>query len=431
MKDHRDDQGRPAGRPLKILAIAYACNPVLGSEEGVGWGWIKAIASSYAVEVITAGFHRADIERAQAQDAGPIRKIRFHYVAEKSWHYRPTPGWKIIENTPLKPIMNLSYSGWQCDAFRLACRLQDDIGFDLVHLITYVGFRFPGRFWKMNIPLVWGPIGGLENTPWRFLPMMGPAGFLYYAGRNIYNTLQILFLPGPKKAFAKAEGAVIAATEGIRREIGRRYGRRSQVICEIGPPAETAEIPMGRNPGEPLRLIWSGQHQPGKALPLLLRALALVGDRVDWRLTVLGCGPNTVGWKWLARKLGLGARCFWPGWIPRDEAVGMMKQAHVGVITSLKDLTSTVLLEFLSSGLPVVCPDCCGFSNVITPDCGIKLPVQSPRQLVAAFASAVERLAVDEAERRRLAEGALRRIRDFTWEGKARELDGIYRRSAG
>ena len=414
---------------FKVLAIAYACNPVQGSEEGVGWGWVKAIASRHEVDVITAAYHRADIEKAQAGENDSVRRIRFHYVPEKYWHYRPSRPWKFIENTALKPIMNLAYSGWQRDAYRLACRLQAETGYDLVHPITYVGFRFPGRFWKMGIPLVWGPIGGLENTPWRFLPLMGPAGALYYAGRNVYNSLQILLLPGPKKAFSKASGAIIAATEGIRKEIRRRYGHESRVICEIGPPDERAESPRPRDAGEPLELIWSGQHQPGKALPLLLKALALVDKGVDWRLTVLGCGRKTNSWKWLGRKLGIGGRCVWPGWIPRDEAVRRMRQAHVGVITSLKDLTSTVLLEALSSGLPVICPDSCGFSNVVTSDCGIKLPVHSPRQLIADLARAVERLAADENERRRLAAGALRRIRDFSWEGKAEELDEIYRRA--
>ena len=109
----------------------------------------------------------------------------------------------------------------------------------------------------------------------------------------------------------------------------------------------------------------------------------------------------------------------------------MAKQAHIGVITSLKDLTSTVLLEFLSAGLPVVCPDCCGFTNVITPDCGIKLSVRTPRQLTADLAAALERLAGDEDERRRLAEGALRRVGDFSWEGKAAALNEIYRQAAG
>jgi len=419
----------PTAARLKVLAIAYACNPNRGSEEGVGWGWVRAIASRHEVDVITAEFHRDDIERARTAGDESLRRVRFHYVPERSWHYRPNRIWTFIENTPLKPMMNLAYSGWQVDAYRLACRLRADIPFDLVHLITYVGFRFPGRFWRMDIPLVWGPIGGLENTSWRFLPLMGPAGAFYYGGRNVYNSLQILFLPGPRRSFAKASGSIIAATEGIRREIRRRYGRQSEIICEIGPPSEIAEIPIAREPREPLRLVWSGQHQPGKALPLLLRALARLDRSVDWRLTVLGVGRRTVSWKWLARRLGIGERCSWPGWIPRDKAVGEMMRSHVMVITSLKDLTSTVLLEALAAGLPVVCPDSCGFSNVITADCGIKLPVESPGRFIAGLADALRRLAADENERRRLAAGALRRIRDFSWEGKAAAIDGIYRKA--
>jgi len=417
-------------RALKILAIAYACNPKQGSEEGVGWGWVKAIASRHDVDVIVAGYHRKDIQQAVAAGDPALRNIRFHFVPEKWWHYRPNRPWKVIENTALKPIMNLAYSRWQVDAYRMARELQDEKGFDLVHLITYVGFRFPGRFWRMDIPLVWGPIGGLENTPWKFLPMMGPVGAFYFAGRNVYNFLQKLLLPGPKKAFAKASETTIAATSGIRREIRRWYGRDSHVICEIGPPDRIVGAPSVRAPGEPLRLIWSGLHQPRKALPLLLKALALIGDKVDWRLTILGRGRGTTKWKWLARSLGIGARCSWPGWIPRAEAVRLMTQAHVFVITSLQDLTSTVLLEALASGLPVICPDTCGFGDVVTPDCGLKLPLDSPRQIVGDLAAAILRLEADEPERRRLAAGALKRLGDFSWENKVRRLDEIYRRAA-
>ncbi len=432
---------------FRLLVIAYACNPYQGSEEGVGWGWVRAIAGQHEVDVITAGFHRRDIERALADQAVAPRNVTFHYVIAKPWHYRPNMCWRFIETSAAKPLMNVAYAAWQRDAYRLACRLHAQVGFDLVHLVTYVGFRFPGQFWKMDIPLVWGPIGGLENTPWRFLPLLGPYGCAYFACRNIINSLQKRFLPGPKRAFAKAAGAIIAATEGIRREIHHWYGQESLIISEIGPPREIAAAPTLREPGEPLRLIWSGRHLSGKALPLLLKALALLDGRgierrrslgedgktsrghLDWRLTVLGAGPNTLRWQRICSRLAIARNCAWPGWIARDEAVRLMSQAHVCVITSMKDLTSTVLVEALAAGLPVICPDHCGFANVVTPDCGIKLPLRSPRQLVVDLAAAIERLGTDETERRRLAAGALLRVGGFSWENKARLLDGIYRRA--
>jgi glycosyltransferase involved in cell wall biosynthesis len=416
---------------LRILIHAYACNPARGSEEGVGWGWICALAARHDLHVITADFHRADIEAACHEQSERFRNVTFHYVRNRPWHYRPTQGWRFVESTVLKPIMNAAYRLWMRDAFEQAFRLHTQQPFDLVHLITYVGFRFPGYYWKLDIPFVWGPIGGLENTPWRFLPSLGPAGCLFYAGRNVINSAEKRLNPNPRQAFHKARGSIIAATEGIRREILKTYGYESEVICEIGPPPVIAETPSLRESGEPLRLVWSGQHQPGKALPLLLKALATIGGRMDYELTVLGTGRCTRAWHRLARRLGIDDRCRWPGWIPRDEAVRLMGRAHVAVITSLKDLTSTVLLESLAAGLPVICPDHCGFSNVVTSDCGIKLPVRSPRQLVEDFAAAIERLAGDETERRRLAAGALRRIADFSWEKKAEMVDRIYRRALG
>ena len=39
----------------KVLISAFACNPQHGSEEAVGWGWVRALASLHDVQVITAG----------------------------------------------------------------------------------------------------------------------------------------------------------------------------------------------------------------------------------------------------------------------------------------------------------------------------------------------------------------------------------------
>jgi glycosyltransferase involved in cell wall biosynthesis len=101
--------------------------------------------------------------------------------------------------------------------------------------------------------------------------------------------------------------------------------------------------------------------------------------------------------------------------------------SHALVITSIKDLTSTVVFEALAQGVPVVCPDHCGFADVVTEDCGVKLPVKTPAQLTFDLGLAIRGLAADEQKRRRLARGALKRISEFTWERKAQQVDLIYR----
>ena len=413
---------------MKILACAYACNPFHGSEEGVGWGWVTAIAQHHEVWVLTAAYHRRDIEEALRRQPEKRGRIHFAYVAEKPWHYRPTRAWIRIENSIIKPIMNWAYRSWLISASVLGRQLHRKIDFDLAHQITYVGFRFPGHLWKLGIPFGWGPIGGLENTPWPLLPTMGASGAMYYGARNLVNSMHRRFLRQPRKAFAAAGPGVIAATSSIQREIQRWYKVDSQVICEVGLPRPTTDAHSVREDREPLRLAWSGRHLPGKALHLLLRALSRLPESIDWRLDIYGDGPSRTGWEQLARRLGIESRCRWHGQVARAEALAGLKSAHLFVTTSLKDLTSTVILEALANGVPVVCPDHCGFADVVDEHCGIKVPIGSVREFETGLSRAIVAIARDEATRRRLAEGALLRARDYSWEAKAEAIDRVYER---
>jgi len=74
----------------------------------------------------------------------------------------------------------------------------------------------------------------------------------------------------------------------------------------------------------------------------------------------------------------------------------------------------------------VICPDHCGFADVVTTECGIKIPVHNCRKIEVYMAAAIKRLDSDEQERQRLARGALERIKDFSWEKKAVAVNSIY-----
>src|SRR5260370_25577701 len=125
------------------------------------------IARFGEVWVLTDAFNRIDIEREQRNEPGHFENLHFIYVSRTRW-LRAEQVWP--------PAYLWTYTRWQRAAYRKACELHKSIRFDLVHVLTYVGFRVPGEFWRMDTPLVWGPVGGLENTPWRLLPAMGPRG---------------------------------------------------------------------------------------------------------------------------------------------------------------------------------------------------------------------------------------------------------------
>lgn len=408
----------PAPDRLKVLVSAYACSPARGSEYGVGWGWVEAISKYHDLWVLTGDHCRAEIEAELLRRPELRDRIRFHYIPR----FRAT----MIERF-WEPAYLWTYKyQWQRGAYQVARRLHAEIGFDLVHQLTYVGFRVPGYLWKLGIPFVWGPLGGLDQMPWRLLRAMEWRGRVHFFCRNLWNEFDRRCAPTPARAFRKAT-ALIAATSGIQNQIRRFYRRESSVICEIGLPPTGAPEPRMRRPGEPLRLLWSGLHNPGKALPILLRSVAMLPEHVDWRLTILGDGPSSRKWKRLARDLNLDARCEWLGQIPRDRALARMQSAHVLVITSLHDLTSTVLIEALANGVPVVCPDLYGFRDAVTPECGILVSAQTASGLVAGMSRAILELHDCEALRCRMAAAAIEHSALYAWGQKADAVDRIYR----
>ncbi|HEV2485809.1 MAG TPA: glycosyltransferase [Terracidiphilus sp.] len=406
---------------LKVLVSAYACSPSRGSEYGVGWGWVEAISKYHDLWVLTAAHSKDDIEAELLRRPELQSKLRFHYIPKRRF---------FLDDVNGSPTHLYNYKHhWQRAAYEVGKTLHEQIRFDIVHQLTYVGFRVPGFLWQLDAPFVWGPIGGLEQTTWALIPSLGLRGGLHFLARNLLNERDRRFSRAPKLAFTKADGGIIAATTGIQKEISRFYAHDSTVISEIGLPPVTRQTPIQRLPAEPLCLLWCGNLIPLKALPFLLSALQMLPVDLNWRLTIIGSGPCSVKWRRLARINGVADRCDWIGQVPRQTVLQKMQTAHVLVITSVHDLTSTVLVEALANGLPVICPDHCGFTNAITDECGIKVPALSRRGIIAGLCDAIVRLS-DENVRLRIAEGALRRSAEYDWDLKAKAVSNIYFRKS-
>jgi len=91
-------------------------------------------------------------------------------------------------------------------------------------------------------------------------------------------------------------------------------------------------------------------------------------------------------------------------------------------------------LEALSHGVPVVGLDHQGIADVVTSECGIKIPITSPRQVVRDLASAFQNLANDPAQQLRLSEGARQRAVIYAWPRLGEQMAECYQqvlRAAG
>src|SRR5271154_668448 len=140
---------------MKLLISAYACAPNRGSEHGSAWNWItEASRLGHQVCALVSPAHRASIEAASRE--ATLKEIRWVFPELRYWPLQQgiEPKWERTYNFL-----------WQRAALRVARRLIREIGFDVVHHLTWGGVRAPTFLGSLGVPLILGPLGGGETSP--------------------------------------------------------------------------------------------------------------------------------------------------------------------------------------------------------------------------------------------------------------------------
>lgn len=416
---------RPGERRLRVLLSAFAVSPARGSEPGVGWN-IACRLGRYCDIVVLHAENDHRLPYAQEIDAHRRRHGDPPGVTFVSVPYPPlSRACALMHNAGIWATYYVGYRAWQRAAFREAQRIHAAAPFDVVHQLNMIGFREPGYLWRMRVPFVWGPIGGANSVPWRFVPSLGARGALFHSARNVVNEAQMRFGRRSRSA-ARAARHLWAATPADERLVRDIWGMNVEPLLETGTNAYALAKRRAYAGGRPLRLVWSGIHESRKALPLVLHAIAQVHADVPVELIVLGQGAETQRWKRLGASLGISDRVSWRGRLPHADALATVAGADAMVFTSLQEGTPHVVLEALALGLPVICHDAFGAGNAVTERCGIKLPMRSPRESVEATAAAVRRVAHEPGLVEVLSAGALERAAELSWDRKVERIAAVY-----
>jgi glycosyltransferase involved in cell wall biosynthesis len=363
---------------MKVLISAYICAPHRGSEPGAGWNWSLAAAAENDVWVLTRERNRAAIEAEPAAQMHP--RLHFVYVELPPWGLRLKKGERGIRYFTY-------YTLWQYAALRAARRLHEEVGFDLVHHVTFGNVWLPALAGFLDLPFLLGPVGGGPRVPPRLYPELGASGAAREAARA---GLQAASRANPlTRATWRRASTIIVQNQETRNALPRRY--RSRAV--IRPHTTIAGMPAaGAAPGgsgHRHSALLAGRLVPWKGGSLALRAIARTPD---WSLTVIGSGPDLARLQALTSQLGLDERVSFIPWLEQEGLWRAMAEADALLLPSLRDDAPFVVGEAQAMGLPVVAFDqggpreFAGFpgSTVIT------VPLKG-RDPVGALAEGIER----------------------------------------
>jgi glycosyltransferase involved in cell wall biosynthesis len=401
-------------RRPRLLIAAYHYDRAYSMESRLSWQRAQHAAAEYDVTVITA---RPEIDAKRSASDRDVRVVLqpLNRLERSVTH---VPGGFYV-----------GYRMWHRRVLRLAKRLHAELPFDLVHHVSFCGYREPSDLWKLGVPFVWGPVGGTQSFPLRFLGQVSPSAALREVARNVVNEIQLRCGVRVQRA-ARTAVSVLAANRQVARDIERATGVAPLVQLETGveivPAAQSVRPRVG---DAPLRILWAGRLQPWKGLPLLLKALAKLPAGASYELRVLGQGPCERRWRRLARRLGVDGLIQWCGWPDYAGQLPHYQWADVFAFTSLRDTSGTGLLEALSAGAPIVGLAHQGAADVMTSDCAVAVDASSPAKAIDGFRDAIADLMVNRARLRALSAGAVERAREHSWERQWNLMGAVYRRA--
>jgi glycosyltransferase involved in cell wall biosynthesis len=408
---------------MKILVSALACNPHWGSESHFGWAAVQCLAQDHELWVLTTPRNRTDLEKAQA--AGKIgENVHFVYAGQfNPWHPNRLrahlQGWK-------------EYVGFTKEILPVARELHQTIQFDVAHHLTLASWRVPCHLWKLGLPLVFGPVGGNEQFPSRFLPILSPMAAAFELARKLSNTVSS-FSPGVR-ACIRQSAHVFAANAETESLLIRLRGTRigiSRMLAyshpDTGRPG-AAEI-MQKSMDGPLRLFAGGSLDGRKGVAMALQALARAKNRgVKFNYRYGGKGPEFNRIQKLVAQLGLQENVQLGDSLRGKDYEAELKASHIYLLPSLRDSAGITLAEAMLAGCVPVVADCGGPGQLVSEECGYKVPVSNPASLIEEIAKILIHLDQDRDELRKKGPAAAKRIATkFSEQNYRNTVNAVYR----
>ena len=397
---------------MHVLLSAYACRPGSGTEAGNGWGWATNLAArGLRVHVLTVASSR-DLIEAELQTS-PVPGLSFSFV---------------------EPARKIGYEGggshylaWQFAALKAARRLHRCDPFDVAHHVTYGSIHVPSQLWRLKIPVIFGPVGGGQTSPYSMRSYFGAD-----QRNELIRTITTLMLPySPLHRYWMGRMAVVLATNDETLSLMRRLGRKDAVLSmDTGlPEAYFAKDPRRffEQKGPP-RLLWVGRMLPRKALALTLDALAQT--KVDLTLTVLGDGLPEKVVRQMIMERELGEKVIWSGKRSSWSEVREAYQVHDAFLfNSLRDSMGSQLLEAMALGLPIITLDHQGAHSLVPSEAGIKVPVSDRATTIRAISHAIETFALLPPQAREaMSIAGWNAARKLAWGPRTQRAEDLYRR---
>ena len=298
-----------------------------------------------------------------------------------------------FERQPLKPA--------NINAYTQLKALIDSEKFDLIHCHTPVGgiitrLAAASSRKKNGTKVIYTAHGfhffkGAPLINW----------LIYFTAEKFCSYFTDTLITINKEDFANAENKLSAKKVcyvpgvGVDTDyfVGTR-GKREELLSEISADENS------------IILLSIGELSDRKNHSVSIKALSQI-DNKNLHLVIAGTGEKRDEFLSLAKELGVDGRVHLLGF--RTDVAELLKSADIFLFPSIQEGLPVALMEAMSCGLPVICSEIRGNTDLINDTCGILCPATDD----VAFKVAIEKLIGDDALRKSMSEKAFKESKKY------------------
>ena len=398
-----------------ILISAYGCEPLKGSEAGVGWNWVIQMAQHNRLHVITRANNQASIEAHLPNELK--NNIIFHYYDAPSF---------IRQLKKRAKRLYFYYFVWQIGIIPIVRHIIKTERIDYTMHLTFGSMWMPTFLPFFSTSFIWGPIGGGDCEPRPFLKLLPFKQKVIQSFRYVMNALSFMH-PGVMFAAYRAK-VILARTPNTARAIPNCFRAKVQTILETAMEDSVFEHKcVYQLNDDVVRMITTGRLLPNKNIVTAVKSLEYIPKDYIVRLTIIGSGYQRREIEETAKRIGRSQDVVIIDELPREEVLAVVERSDIFLFPSLREGGRWSLMEAMAIGLPVICLDWAGMAIITDDNCAIRIPVSNPEQMPKDMAAAIITLIKNPGLREAMGKAGRNRIKEvYNWKTKGLFVEQLF-----
>lgn len=402
-------------KKLKIFVSAYACEPNLGSEIGVGWHWILEMSKYFDLWVLTRKSNQKTIE-SWLIDNPNFKSINFNYY-DLPYYLR---FWK----KGLRGV-RIYYNIWQRLTNNIVKQIMQKNDIDIYHLLTYGNAIWPVSKYGQKQFFIWGPTSVGDTIPKDYSIHYNLKSQIIEEIRRL--SVKLLSINKGFKRRCMDANLILCKTENTYNFIPDNCKFKSKVFTDVAANIiDISDFKSVRKEDDlTIKYLAVGRLDAWRGFDLIIEAFVKAYDlNSKIRLDILGKGNDYSRLKELIIKNKMESVISLKGKVSMQEYYQKMADCDVVVNACLKEGAVTTAFDSMSFAKPLICIKTGGYTRYFHDDYAVLVSLTNRFNTISKLTESVL-LLTSKAERIKKGIKAKLMSKEFVWQKKGIQIHEV------